>query len=181
MKKTLYIVLCLFPILFCSCRKTTSGIPAGAVQMWSHGSRSIYVADGGKSVWLANVDTCRCLLDSTVIDWIPVEGLEVLAEEPLCLLLEGKPDLRNVYSRIWHEGRDSLILLPSNAGLIGISDEEELLIMQSYEYYHQGGRYTRIEAYDREGKLVNSMKVMLHPEWNAFASAPVMPRVLSLH
>ena len=166
MKKTLYIVLCLFPILFCSCRKTTSGIPAGAVQMWSQGARSIYIADGGKEVWLADADTCRCLLDGASIGWIPVEGLEVLEEEPLCLLLEGKPDLRNVYSRIWHEGRDSLILLPSNAGLIGISEEEELLIMQSYEYYEQGGRYNRIEAYDREGRLVGSMPVMLHPNWN---------------
>ena len=175
MKKTLYIVLCLFPILCSSCRKTTPGIPAGAVQMWSQGARSIYIADGGKEVWFTDTDTCRCLLDSAVIDWIPVEGLEVLEEEPLCLLLEGYPDLRNVYSRIWHEGRDSLIMLPSNAGLIGISDEEELLIMQSYEYYEQGGRYNRIEAYDREGKLVNSMKVMLHPEWDAFASAQSNP------
>lgn len=134
--------------------------------MWSHGSRSIYVADGGKSVWLANVDTCRCLLDSTVIDWIPVEGLKVVTEEPLRLLLEGKPDLRNVHSRIWHEGRDSLILLPSNAGLIGISDEEGLLIMQSYEYYNRGGRFNRIEAYDLEGRLVGSMPAMLHHNWN---------------
>ena len=131
--------------------------------MWSQGSRSIYVADGGKSVWLSDADTCRCLLDSAVIGWIPVEGIKVLEDEPLCLLLEGKPDLRNVYSRIWHEGRDSLILLPSNAGFIGISDEEELLIMKSYEYYEQGGRYNCIEAYDREGRLVGSMPVMLHP------------------
>lgn len=166
MKKTLYIVLCLFPFLFSSCRKTTSGIPAGAVQMWSQGTRSIHIADDGKSVWLADIDTCRCLLDSTVIGWIPVEGIKVLEDEPLCLLFEGKPDLRNVYSRIWHDGRDSLILLPSNAGLIGISDEEGLLIMQSYEYYEQGGRYNRIEAYDREGQLIGSMPAMLHHNWN---------------
>ena len=166
MKNTLYIVLCLFPILCSSCWKTTPGIPAGAVQMWSQGTRSIYVAKDGKSVWLIDADTCRCLLDSTEIGWIPVEGLEVLEEEPLCLLLEGKPDLRNVYSRIWHEGIDSLILLPSNAGLIGICDEEGLLIMQSYEYYNQGGRYNRIEAYDREGQLIGSMPAMLHHNWN---------------
>ena len=60
---------------------------------------------------------------------------------------EGKPDLRNNYSRIWHEGWDPLILLPSNAAFIGISDEDGLLIMQSYQYYNQGGRYNRIEAY----------------------------------
>ena len=161
MKKTLYIVLCLFPILCSSCRKTTPGIPAGAVQMWSQGARSIYIADGGKEVWFADADTCRCLLDSAVIDWIPVEGLKVLAEEPLCLLLEGKPDLRNVYSRIWHEGRDSLIMLPSNAGLIGISDEEELLIMQSYEYYEQGGRYNRIQPYRSSVRVGNNFLLTL--------------------
>ena len=52
--------------------------------------------------------------------------------------------------------------------------------MQSYEYYEQGGRYNRIEAYDREGKFVNSMKVKLHPEWDAFALAQSNSRVLNL-
>ena len=82
------------------------------------------------------------------------------------LLLEGKSDCRNVISCIWREGADSLITLPTNAGLIGLSDEEGLLIMQSYEYYSLGGRYNRIEAYDLDGHLLAGMSPMLNPEWN---------------
>lgn len=97
---------------------------------------------------------------------LSIEGFHVISEKPLVLLLESKPDLRNVISCIWKEGADSLITLPTNAGLIGISEEEGLLIMQSYEYYRQGGRYNRIEAYDLEGNCLGSMSPKLNPEWD---------------
>lgn len=97
---------------------------------------------------------------------LQIEGYHVVSEKPLVLLLEGKPDLRNVISCIWREGVDSLITLPTNAGLIGISEEEGLLIMQSYEYYRQGGRYNRIEAYDLDGHLLGAMSPKLNPEWD---------------
>ena len=95
-----------------------------------------------------------------------IEGFHIISEKPLTLLLEGKPDLRNVISCIWREGVDSLITLPTNAGFIGISEEEGLLIMQSYEYYRQGGRYNRIEAFDLDGRLLGSISPKLNPEWN---------------
>lgn len=97
---------------------------------------------------------------------LQIEGYHVISEKPLTLLLESKPDLRNVISCIWKEGADSLITLPTNAGLIGISEEEGLLIMQSYEYYRQGGRYNRIEAYDLDGHLLGAMSPKLNPEWD---------------
>ena len=95
-----------------------------------------------------------------------IEGYHIICEKPLVLLLESKPDLRNVISCIWKEGADSLITLPTNAGFVGISAEEGLLIMQSYEYYRQGGRYNRIEAYDLDGHLLGTMSPKLFPEWD---------------
>lgn len=97
---------------------------------------------------------------------LQIEGYHVVSEKPLVLLLEGKPDLRNVISCIWKEGVDSLITLPTNAGFIGISEEEGLLIMQSYDYYRQGGRYNRIEAFDLNGHLLGSFSPKLNPEWD---------------
>ena len=97
---------------------------------------------------------------------LQIEGYHVVGEKPLVLILESKPDLRNVISCIWKEGADTLITLPTNAGLIGISEEEGLLIMQSYEYYRQGGRYNRIEAYDLDGHLLGTMSPKLNPEWD---------------
>ncbi len=168
MKKVFTIILCLFPILFSSCRMIPSGLPAGAVQMAEGKTLLVYVAANGHAVWsMRKADhQCRCLLDSAACDWIPVEGVYLLKEDPLFLLLEGKPDLRNVYSRIWKEDADSLIMLPTNAGLIGISEEEELLIMQSYDYYRIGGRYNRIDAYDMNGRLLGTMSPKLTPEWD---------------
>jgi hypothetical protein len=39
-----------------------------------------------------------------------------------------------------------------------MSEEEGLLIMQSYAYYEDGGRYNVIEAYDDRGNRIPSMK-----------------------
>lgn len=97
---------------------------------------------------------------------LSIEGFHVISEKPLVLLLESKADLRNVISCIWKEGADSLITLPTNAGFIGISDEEGLLIMQSYEYYVSGGRCNRIEAYDMDGNCLGFMSPRLTPEWD---------------
>lgn len=130
-------IFCFVWALCGSCRSEVSSPPAGTVQLTEEDLRGN-----------------------------PVEVIYILKEKPLCLLLEGKPDLRNVHSRIWKEGKDSLITLPTNAGLIGVSEEEGLLIMQSYEYYRQGGRYNRIEAYDMDGRLLGTMSPKLTPEWD---------------
>ena len=77
--------------------------------------------------------------------------------EPIRLLVEGCPDYRNVESFIVSDNNDTAICLPTTNGLIGITQEESLLIMESYEYYEEGGRYSRIDAFDRDGNPVSSM------------------------
>ena len=77
--------------------------------------------------------------------------------EPLKLLAEGCSDYRNVESFIIDINSDQAICLPTNRGLIGISEEECLLIMQSYAYYEEGGRYNVIEAFDERGNRIASM------------------------
>lgn len=75
-------------------------------------------------------------------------------EENLKLLVEGSRDYRNVESFIVELGKKDAIYLPTNRGFIGFSEEDNLLIMQSYHYYPCGGRYNRIEAFDCEGKRI---------------------------
>ena len=79
--------------------------------------------------------------------------------EPLKLLVEGCPDYRNVESFIVTDNCKESIMLPTNAGLIGVTSEEYLLLMESYDYYSDGGRYSKVDAYDTNGKLINSMNV----------------------
>jgi len=83
---------------------------------------------------------------------------------PLKLLVEGCPDYRNVESFIVSEDNDSAIMLPANEGLLGVAIEEDLLIMETYDYYNDGGRYSKIDAYDFNGKLINSMNAKTHDD-----------------
>ena len=61
----------------------------------------------------------------------------------------------NTHTFIFNERSDSLIHLPTNAGLMGLTTEEGYLVMQSYEYrYDVGGRYNVIDVYDVCGNLI---------------------------
>ena len=84
--------------------------------------------------------------------------------EPFKLLVEGCPDHRNVESFIVSVDSDSAIMLPTNEGLIGVSKEDGLLIMESYDYYNGGGRYSKVGAYDLNGRLIISMDAKTHDD-----------------
>lgn len=86
--------------------------------------------------------------------------------DPLVLLVEGVSDHRNIYSFIVTDTSEYAISLPTSSGLVGIAQEEGLLIMESYEYYKGGGRYSVIEAYDYTGNKIDSMSPMLNPQYD---------------
>lgn len=96
---------------------------------------------------------------------IPLDSIPTISKvtilswrgEPLKLLAEGCSDYRNVESFIIDINSGQAICLPTNRGLIGISEEEGLLIMQSYAYYEEGGRYNIIEVFDQQGNRIISM------------------------
>ena len=79
--------------------------------------------------------------------------------EPLKLFAEGTSDFRNILSFIIDTNSDKAICLPTNRGLIGVSEEDALLIMQSYAYYEDGGRFNVIEAFDAVyGNRISTME-----------------------
>ena len=79
--------------------------------------------------------------------------------EPLKLFAEGTSDFRNILSLIIDTNSDKAICLPTNRGLIGVSEEDALLIMQSYAYYEDGGRFNVIEAFDAVyGNRISTME-----------------------
>lgn len=87
-------------------------------------------------------------------------------DEPVIILVEGSSDHRNIDSFIISDTSEYAIGLPANSGLVGISQEEGLLIMESYDYYKGGGRYSRIEAFDLNGNKIDSMSPMLNPQYD---------------
>lgn len=95
------------------------------------------------------LDSIPTISKVTVLSW---KG------ESLKLLVEGCSDYRNVQSFIIDAESDQAICLPTNRGLIGVSEEDGLLIMQSYAYYEDGGRYNKIQAFNYIGKRIASME-----------------------
>lgn len=95
------------------------------------------------------LDSIPTISKVTVLSW---KG------ESLKLLVEGCSDYRNVQSFIIYAESDQAICLPTNRGLIGVSEEDGLLIMQSYAYYEDGGRYNKIQAFNFIGKRIASME-----------------------
>ena len=97
---------------------------------------------------------------------IPLDSIPTISKvtvlswngDSLKLLVEGCSDYRNVQSFIIDAESDQAICLPTNRGLIGVSEEDGLLIMQSYAYYEDGGRYNKILAFNFIGKRIASME-----------------------
>lgn len=121
----------------------------------------------GKKILLSHPNTNMAFLNMEHSVCIPLDSIPTVTKviilswpnEPLKLLVEGCSDYRNVKSFIISEDSANAICLPTNRGLIGISEEDGLLIMQSYDYYEDGGRYNIIEAFDVKGIRVSSMNV----------------------
>ena len=119
----------------------------------------------GKKILLSHPNTNMAFLNMEHSVSIPLDSIPTITKviilswpnEPLKLLVEGCSDYRNVKSFIISEDSANAICLPTNRGLIGISEEDGLLIMQSYDYYDDGGRYNIIEAFDVKGIRVSSM------------------------
>lgn len=87
-----------------------------------------------------------------------VRGVYINAEEDK-ILVEGNDD-RNCYSYIitLTDGLPT-IQLPCNAGVLGMSSEEELPIAQSYAYYKNGGRYNIISVFDWNGNCLKHLSL----------------------
>ena len=119
----------------------------------------------GKKILFSHPNTNMAFLNMEHSVCIPLDSIPTITKvtilswpnEPMKLLAEGCSDYRNVESFIINEDSDNAICLPTNRGLIGISEEDGLLIMQSYDYYEDGGRYNIIEAFDVKGIRVSSM------------------------
>ena len=79
--------------------------------------------------------------------------------DTLYLALEDCADAsnQNTHTFIFNDKSDSLIHLPTNAGLLGLTTEQGYLVMQSYDYYDQGGRFNVIDVYDYSGVNISSL------------------------
>ena len=76
---------------------------------------------------------------------------------------------QNTHTFIFNDKSDSLIHLPTNAGLLGLTTEQGYLVMQSYDYYDQGGRFNVIDVYDYSGVNISSLLLTTQISYRNFA------------
>ena len=135
--------------------------PLKQVSLWSYHKNK----KEGRKILLSHPHTNMAFLNMEHSVSIPLDSIPTITKvtilswpnEPLKLLVEGCSDYRNVESFIISEDSDSAICLPTSRGIVGVSEEDGLLIMQSYDYYEGGGRYNIIDAFDVKGIRVSSM------------------------
>lgn len=76
--------------------------------------------------------------------------------EPLVLLLQDLSNGTVCHSFIFKTDLDSLVHLPSSGEYLGVSYDDNLIIMDSYRY-NEGGRYGIVQGYSFEGDKMCEM------------------------
>ena len=80
--------------------------------------------------------------------------------EPLTLLLQDVSNYTVCHSFVFQLGVDSLIHLPSSGDFLGVSWDDCLIIMDSYNY-NEDGRYGIVQGYTFDGVKVCEMKTKI--------------------
>ena len=135
--------------------------PIKQVSLWTYSKNE---KEGGM-ILLSHPHTNMTFLSMEHSVSIPLDSIPTITKvtilswnnEPLKMLLEGSVDHRNLESFIFNVDSDKAICLPTNRGLIGVTEEDGFLVMESYEYYDDGGRFNRLTVFDLNGKTISSM------------------------
>ena len=108
---------------------------------------SWYISDGSKFVEVP--------IDSLLV----LSRAFILNENPLRIIIEGCPDMRNVFSYFIDVPSRKAYWVPSNSGYLG-GTEEGYMIFSSYRYVSDpeiAGRYTFLQVFDEDGEMVDSL------------------------
>lgn len=70
------------------------------------------------------------------------------------VIVQGCPDARNEWTYIIDTDAKTAIQLPSTEGVESLDWEKKEIIVASYGYHPEGGRYSFLSAYDNNGKFL---------------------------
>ncbi len=86
--------------------------------------------------------------------------VKIYNNNPLQLIVEGCPDMRNEFSYFIDVPTRKAWYVPANQGYVGSTSEEGYMIFQSYRYVSDpeiAGRYTFLQVFDETGIMVDSL------------------------
>ena len=84
----------------------------------------------------------------------------IYKEDPLQLIVQGCPDMRNEFAYFIDVPTRRAWYVPANFGYVGNTGVERYMIFQSYRYVSDpdiAGRYTFLQIYDDAGKMVDTL------------------------
>lgn len=80
-------------------------------------------------------------------------------EQPKLVVCGTTPDFHNLSTSIVDVKTGRAIMLACTDGFVGFDPEEGNLLVASYAYYDEGGRYAVISAFDENGRHLGSMPI----------------------
>lgn len=87
-----------------------------------------------------------------------IESVWVHPYDEYLLIIQGCPDGRNIYTFLLDNADGQVTHLPCNSGFVGFSTEAaDVIIVESYAYRPEGGRYGVISAYDSNARLIGQL------------------------
>ena len=116
------------------------------------------------SIWMLEKQTSRARVIFRDSVYSMFSARIIPYTDPSKVIVEGTPEYHNIWSFIVDSESGEVISLPNTGGLVGFGNDEGVIIMQSYQYYQAGGRYSKIDAYDQYGNKIASMKTNLKPD-----------------
>lgn len=108
-----------------------------------------YVADG-KNFIPAPIDSINTIYNAYIY-----------SRDPLRIIVEGCPDMRNIYSYFIDVPSRKAWYVPANSGYLVTTADQGYMIFQSYRYGPDGigGRYTFLQVFNDEGEMVDSLSL----------------------
>ena len=108
---------------------------------------------------------CWYITDGSEFVEVPIDSIlalsraYILNENPLQIIVEGCPDMRNEFSYFIDVPSKKAYWVPANSGFLG-GTEEGYMIFRSYRYVSDpdiAGRYTFLQVFNKAGEMIDSL------------------------
>ena len=140
-------------------KKATEGESANTVSVWikdktsGHATRLFTTQPLSKPLWEQMKD-CKPV-DVALEDIAAADIVCFIPFDTSKILVEGCPDARNIWTYIVDLRTKTAKQFCSSEGLILFNEDDKTIVLGSYDYHEEGGRYSIARTFTIDGTLVN--------------------------
>lgn len=115
----------------------------------------------GNCVYASASDSVSVLVHKDSLSAVSKAHILSYQDEPLVLLLQDLSNGTVCHSFIYQHDLDTLVHLPSCGEYLGVSYDDNMIIMDSYRY-NEGGRYGLVQGYSFDGDKMCEMTTKIN-------------------